>query len=272
MKSVLNETGNSCGAEVKTDESMRLRQFASRAIGLNRTFSGLQKLLFRTKLLALNAEIACARIGKTGVAFDVVAKDLITLGDLLRHDVVLLQTKFSAVAHHVGVLIRARQRFRSYLAVIDAVNQQAGSDEGVSRVRGLSLLSAEVMARYEEQDARRKRTPLLASAWEKALRCRKEATEHLSAVDVCFGGLQNFLRRLSYTATRQSGFLATTARVEASHVDQTEFDLDAVAEDIQALARDFASIQTDANNAVGALTGEAETILRQARLSEGQNS
>jgi hypothetical protein len=246
----------------ETEREAALRIFASQAIGLNRTFSGLRSLLFRTKLLALNAEIASARVGASGEAFGVVVKDLIEMGETLRTEVADLEQVFSTVANHVGEWIRSRTRFAMYLRVVDALNRGAGGDVPQTRTR--SILSAGVEKDYRAQAKERRKRPALERTWTLARQRRSEALEHLQGVGEACGRLRRFLDRLNFVATQQSSFLATTARVEATHADQTAFDLGSMAGDIQGLARDFSALQrnaSDAVHAVGIRTAEVSRMI-----------
>jgi hypothetical protein len=246
----------------RNDESS-LHLFASQAISLNRTFSGFRALLFRTKLLALNAEIASARVGVFGKAFGVVVKDLIGLGETLRHEVADLETVFSSVASHVGEWTRSRTRFGMYLRVVDALNQGLGRTDGeASWMKAYGILSTGVEEAYLAQAAMRNEHPALERAWTLARKRRDEALKHLLGVGKACGRLKRFLDRLNFVATQQSSFLATTARVEAAHADQTGFDLDSMAADIQGLAHEFSALQRNAYDAVHAVGLRATRVSR----------
>lgn len=239
-----------------------LSRFCADAIGLNRTFSGLQGLLFRTKLLALNAEIASAHVGETGASFGVVVKELISMGTQLREVVADLEEVFREVAHHIGVWIRSRNRFEMYLRVVDALQSaRTAEDEAAAcpAAAGQSLIDADLGA-YRCAHRIDDEPTSIARTWELALARRREAIESLEKVYRCSRGLLSLLQRLNLVATRQSGYLSTTARVEATHADQTAFNLDAVAQDIGQLATDFAALQHEAQDAATELTAEAKRI------------
>lgn len=247
------------------EELNPLRSFAGGAIGLNRTFSGLQQQLFKTKLLAMNAEIACSRLGEAGVAFGVVARDLIGVGATLRAEVGELEGQFHEIACSVGALIRSRHRFRSYLAVVEAVHQQEAADGLGKGLTEMPPLAPDFADRHDSDASARENVPLLQHAWNGASGCREDIFNTISSVSECCQNLTAFLQRLNFIATRQSGFLATTARVEAAHVDDKEVDLGAVADDIHGLARDFSTLQGKAEDAVQDFIGEAERLLQKVQ-------
>lgn len=252
----------------------RLHTFGGQAIGLNRLFSGLQPLLFRTKLLALNAEIASARIGDSGIAFGVVVKDLLAMSSDLRRVTKELEDIFREVAQHVGVWIRCRTRFTLYLRVTDALWQgyNAQDGDGAPPPPPRNLAKRIILDEGIEQDARadeslRKAHLPYDRAWSFALSNRREAISNLREVDVYCQRLHRLLDQLSFVATRQSGYLATTARVEATQADQTAFDLTGVTGDIQAIAREFSVLQQSATDAVLSISKEADLIFRAYKAS-----
>lgn len=248
----------------RRDLDERLRRFAGSAIGLNRTFAGLHSLLFRTRLLALNAEIASARIGATGAAFGVVVKDLLSMGEELRRLTREIEDLFGRVARHVGVWIRARTRFNLYLRVIDALHRGVANADGETKtpppVQGWPVLDDTIQTEAGLQAEARAARPALDRTWTLALANRGDALANLREVRDYCRRLDALLDQLNFVATRQSGFLATTARVEATHADQTAFDLTGVTGDIRDLAQEFTVLQHTATDAVVALSGEAESI------------
>lgn len=242
-------------------EDRRLAGFAGRAIGLNRIFASLPSLLFRTRLLALNAEIAGARVGETGAAFGVVVKELVVMGGELRRVTDDLEALFGEVARHVGDWIRARNRFSLYLRVIDALNLGA-AEEGAETVSVAerSLLDGRVLEDAAAQSEACGVRPSLERSWRLALERRDDALRQVDAIDDCCRRLLRLVERLGFVATRQSGYLATTARIESTHADQAAFDLSGVTGDIEELARDFSALQHAAGDAVRAAAKEAERI------------
>lgn len=257
----------------------RIHAFGGKAIGLNRLFSGLQPLLFRTKLLALNAEIASARIGDSGIAFGVVVKDLLAMSSDLRRVTKELEDIFGKIAHHVGIWIRSRTRFDLYLRVTDSLRQGYMDREESAEV-SLPLPHKQeqrlILDEGIENDARedeplRKAHVPYDRAWSFALSNRREAIGNLREVDLYCQRLRRLLDQLSFVATRQSGYLATTARVEATQADQTAFDLTGVTGDIQAIAREFSVLQQSATDAVLDISKEADIIFRAFKSSRRSN-
>jgi methyl-accepting chemotaxis protein len=239
----------------------KLRELARESIRLNRTFSGLRSLLFRSRLIALNAETASARVGATGVPFGVVVKELITLGANLQDEAKDLETLFQRIARDVGTWIRAHHRFAMYLRVIDAFNERKDTPDQTSRLAGRFILDSGLEPIRDRQAEARNNLPSLDRTWTLLLNSRTEAIRRLDSVAGAGRSLNRFLDRMNLIATQQSSFLATTARVEATHTDQTAFDLDAMATDIQTLARDFTALQKQATDAVYRLNTDARSVM-----------
>lgn len=258
----------------KRDDAEMLHRFARDAIGVNRTFADLAPLLFRTRLLALNAEIASVRVGGTGASFGIVVKELLAMCAELRGIVADIEEIFADIAGCVGVWIRSRTQFDMYLRVVDALNttnsgqsdggegKGNGEDASFPPVTGTPLLSGKIHALHERQQTAARKRPALGRTWPLALSMRERAVENIAAIEDGCARLIRLLQRVNYVATLQSGYLATTSRLEATNADQTDFDLSGVVGDIQQLAGDFSTLQADATDAVRKLSVAADRVMQ----------
>lgn len=247
-----------------------LNELCTRAISINRTFSGLRPLLFRTRLLALNSEIAAARVGADAVSFAVVVRDLNQMGLDLREIVTTTENLFLQIAEHVGWWIRLQARINLYRRTLDHHLELRHADDGViahatSSVLAIALLSNDLPELAEKQRRAFRDDSVLQTLWDQVLSQHETAINHLRDLETVAHKLIRLLEQMEFVATRQSNYLATTSMIEASRAGESFTMLGPVAESIQELARSFVELQNQAQDRVLKLSSLSGKVVRLTR-------
>lgn len=263
------------------EENVALQQLGRATFAINRVFADLRPLLFRTRVLALNAEIVSARIGRSGESFGVVVRDLVQMGRELMGIVTETETLFQKAATHVAWWLRMKQKFDLYLRSLarHRVLFPKGTDEASEKEmressRSLPLSASSILYRQgilqwaEEDRGADGKNLFLHRLWEQALEAREQAVFRIGELRIIAGKLERLLDRMAFVATRQSHFLATSSMIEACRAGEAASLLQPVAQNIRELADGFMAIQGKATQRVRELAAMANRVWRQIKKGE----
>jgi hypothetical protein len=238
-------------ASPSLNSNARLYEVAARVreevLDIHRSFAPMRKLLGESGLLALNASVACARLGAAGRTFATVARDLHTTSRDLSTRIDEVEGAFHHAARLVVAWTLAEERAETLRKTVRAMQ---GRREKVSNFRGLPLWTPEAGARWRERaldrtspEAERHLARLLLGEREKVL----EATFELAYL---IQGLERHVDRIRWAAVRQTRYLRVLASIERAHLNDQGSAVDAVVVAMESLDTRIAALEELARDKV----------------------
>lgn len=222
-----------------TDETS---SFRLKAIALNRTFAGMDPLLYRASHLALNAEIASAKLGAEGLPFGVAVKELHTLSVNLKDVIGMVKVEFSGIALAVAKWLSEERKASLYLKTLDKLVQLSGVDQS-GDPEGL-------VDHFIKQEG-----TCHNLVWTGSIVAKERIGLHLERIESIMGRLNSLVDRVNNVAVKQSHFIAVSSMIESVQVDGGKGDISTVAHNIRQLSREIAAIEAVAKGEVSTLSG-----------------
>ena len=233
----------------------RLYEVASRVreevLDIHRSFAPLRTVLGEVGLLALNASVACARLGQAGRTFATVARDLHSTSLDLSSRIDDVEGAFHEAARLVVVWTLAESQAESFRAAVAAIQVRQGR---VATTKGLPLWTAEAGMRWRSRavdtkvtESERLLARLLLAEREKMLGAMFELT-------YLIGGLERHVDRIRWAAVRQTRYLRVLASIERAHLNDQAGAVDAVVTAMESLDQRISALEEAARDRVLGLT------------------
>lgn len=217
-------------AHTDTDLSRRIR---AGAVAIHRTFAPIHQLLAEVERLALNASVACGRLGGAGRSFATVARDLHATSTELASRIVEIEGVFEGLSHDVSAWSECERRLRVHERACAEVVAQ-----GVAGERGASTL---------------------CRARERAL---NERSQRISALAARIQSLDGHVDRIRWTAVRQTRYLCILASIERAHLGTKGEAVEAVVAAMGVLADRLGAVEEEARDRVLALRMQVRRLRR----------
>jgi hypothetical protein len=232
------------------------RLLRTRLIGATRSFGAMPALIHRTRRLACNAEVACARVGREGAALEAVTRELGGMGDELGVIMADLDSLFQDAAKDAARWVQAELRLHKYQGALDLL-----SSDGPRRWEtDLGQTTGEAWtASAERADGNE------AILWDHLIAARRDALDRLATLASFARHLRRALERIDLVAVKKSRFVGVLATIEAARMTTSEHDFETVSSSIRALGDEIANTASDAHTGVEEMTVLLEETLAPLR-------
>lgn len=231
-----------------TASANRVRE---QVLDIHRSFAPLRKVLGEVGLLALNASVACARLGQAGRTFATVARDLHSTSVDLSNRIDDVEGAFHEAARLVVRWTLAEQRAEALRAATRATALRRGQP---MQNKGLPIWTAEAGARWRARSvdsrvssAERHFATLLLVERDALLSAMFELT-------YLIGGLERHVDRIRWAAVRQTRYLRVLASIERAHLHEQAGAVDAVVAAMEHLDQRISALEEAARDKVLGLT------------------
>jgi hypothetical protein len=231
----------------------------SRAVALQRVFAPVRALLAESGMLALNASVACGRLGGLGRSFATVAGDLHASGATLARRIEEIEVVFERVAVEVGRWSRTERRIRALQAAIDALRGAQGARPlgpwgpmwlpEVGREWRILGLEAPVNATE-------------ARLWAVLNAARDELIEAIADLQQQLTGLERHVDRIRWAAVRQTRYLRILASIEQAHLHGQGGAVEAVIHAMRRLDDRISALEEEARDRVEKVQGLMNSFCR----------
>jgi hypothetical protein len=228
------------------------------AISLHRSFAPVRSLLGETELLALNASVACSRLGAAGRTFATVARELHSSSATLRLRIDDVESAFFHIAARVARWSRLDQTLRHHQRGIAAV--QAARGESLATPWGRAW-APETRRRWA-QAARGAEAPMERRLWTVLLECREQLTTTISELHQLTVALERLMDRIRWAAVRQTRYLAVLANIEQAHLHDQGQAVEAVVRAMAQLDERLAALERSARDKVDRLQTSMDRLAR----------
>lgn len=242
------------GAAGRPDEARIRRE----AIALHRSFAPVRALLGETELLALNASVACSRLGAAGRTFATVARELHSSSATLRLRIDDVETAFFAIASGIARWSQLDQTLRHHQRSIAAVRAARGQTPPAP----WGPTWAPETRRRWSQAARMAETPLERRLWTVLLEGREQLTSTIAELHQLTVALERLMDRIRWAAVRQTRYLAVLANIEQAHLHDQGQAVDAVVRAMAQLDVRLAALERSARDKVDRLRASMERLAR----------
>lgn len=224
-----------------------------KAIDTNGVFASMGRLMFQTKIISLNAEIASVQIGDLGLPFGVVVKELGLMSENLSALVNEVDRIDHVLASNIAKGLNAKRRMELYQRAISSL-RSANNEATFSRsdhwnqalAPGVGEEWLGAMESMEEGSLERTFMNLI-------LTNRKAMLATLATLSRMSREIEKLIGTVAIVAGRQSHFVAIAASVEAANIGEVASDLVTVAKDIKDLAKKIDSVGQSATERIGLL-------------------
>lgn len=210
------------------------RQIRAGAVAIHRTFAPIHELLAEVERLALNASVACGRLGGSGRSFATVARDLHATSTELARRIEEVESVFAGLARDVAAWSESERR--------------------------LSILRRGIACAHATPDV--KSMTLLVAAEE---RVRRELDSHINELGVRITSLDGHVDRIRWTAVRQTRYLCILASIEKAHLGEQGEAVEAVVSAMAVLADRLGAVEEEARDRVLALHMQVRRLQRAQR-------
>ncbi len=207
------------------------RQIRAGAVALHRTFAPIHTLLAQVERLALNASVACGRLGGRGRSFATVARDLHATAHELELRIGEVDEVFAGLARDVANWSETERRLRLLRKGLTGAKSTPG-------VQGVSQLEHAVRKVEGEQ------------------------TRCIHAFNARIVSLKGHINRIRWTAVRQTRYLCILARIEKAHLGPQGEAVEAVVHSMGALADRLGAVEEDARDRVVDLSMQVRRLQR----------
>jgi hypothetical protein len=195
------------------------RQIRAGAVAIHRTFAPIYHLLAEVERLALNASVACGRLGGQGRSFATVARDLHATSTELGQRIHEVERVFSGLACDVAAWSESERRLlllRRGLASVHATPNVKSK--------------AAIMAAERKVSA--------------------ELDQHIQALGARITSLDGHVDRIRWTAVRQTRYLCILASIEKAHLGERGEAVEAVVSAMGVLADRLGTVEEEARDRV----------------------
>ena len=208
------------------------------AMQVNRSFLRLRPIYPMARQLALNAEVASARLGRDGRALNIVMREVGGVTHVLSALVSEVETTFADLVRQVAIWISLDARLRGYMQAID----HARSRSGQPALAWLEPLSAQSLAQWQQEA--QQAPPAEAALWRALLTHRRDLVAIVTEVQYAVQVLDRLAERVGWVANRQTKYLATVACVETQRIGDAS--VSTLSERLRVLAEDIGGVESDA--------------------------
>lgn len=248
------------------------------AIDMNQVFAKMTPLIFSTRILSLNAEIASAPLGIAGYPFAVVARELTAMSVEINQLINEASSSFCVINEIAQTVLMEKKRnlFREALRhELMARKAEGRGEEKLPCGSGLCTfiegqdmaLNASTYATCSACKVER----IECTLWRQMMKLGMGLMESLKRIDDLSKRLTSLVERIRWVAARKSHFIGVSANVEASRFNGNGAALRAVAENITLLAGNIAAMQDRMHEAAMNLTRLVPHAVEQMRR-EGMNN
>lgn len=248
------------------------------AINMNQVFAKMAPLIFSTRILSLNAQIASAPLGAAGYPFAVVARELAVMSAEITQLVNEASSSFCVINEIAQTVMMERklQLFR------EALHREWLARDAVGREQEKLPCGREWHTFLEGQDmALNASTHAACSAcavglfecnlWRQTMKLGMGLMENFKRIDDLSKRLTSLVERIRWVAARKSHFIGVSANVEASRFNGNGTSIRAVAENITLLAGNIAAMQDRMHEAAMELTRLVPRAVDQMRREGMRN-
>ncbi len=247
------------------------------AINMNQVFAKMAPLIFSTRILSLNAQIASAPLGYAGYPFAVVARELVVMSAEIDQLVTEASSSF-CVINEIAQTVMMEKKLNLFR---EALRHELMAREAEGRGEERLPCGSSLCTFIEGQDmALSASTHATCSAckveriectlWRQIMKLGAGLMENLKRIDDLSKHLTSLVERIRWVAARKSHFIGVSASVEASRFNGNGDSIRAVAENITLLARNIAAMQDRMHEAAMNLTQRVPQAMEQMRF-EGVN-
>lgn len=209
------------------------RQIRAGAVAIHRTFAPIHELLAEVERLALNASVACGRLGGDGRSFATVARDLHATSTELGLRIEEVEGVFAGLARDVAAWGESERRLLLHRRGLQSAHDHA--EDGQSRFRILVDAEAEV---------------------------RRQLDTHIKATAARIARLDSHVDRIRWTAVRQTRYLCILASIEKAHLGEKGTAVEAVVSAMAVLADRLGAVEEEARDRVLTLQMEVRRLQR----------
>ncbi len=240
--------------EAESDAPPRIHRFCEteirrQAISMHRAFAPVRALLGEAELLALNASVACGRLGPAGRTFATVARDLHSSSATLRLRIDDVETAFYGIASLVAQWSQAEQAIRIMQRSLDDVRQaQSGRPVGEWGVAW-----APETRKVWSAHAREATKGFESALWVALMRHREHLTSTIAELHYQIIALERHMDRIRWAAVRQTRYLHILANIERAHLHEQGRAVDAVVQAMARLDERISTLEQAARDKVDAL-------------------
>lgn len=207
------------------------RRIRAGAVGIHRTFAPIHVLLAEVERLALNASVACGRLGGRGRSFATVARDLHATATELSLRIEAVEQVFAGLAGDVAAWSETERRLRLLRRGLKAAEATPG-------VKSLCHL-------------------------QRAIRqVRRQQHNHINALEARIVSLDGHIDRIRWTAVRQTRYLCILASIERAHLGSRGEAVEAVVSAMSKLADRLAAVEEEARDRVIHLAMQVRRLQR----------
>lgn len=220
-------------------------------LDIHRSFAPLRKILGEVGLLALNASVACARLGQAGRTFATVARDLHSTSVDLSSRIDDVEGAFHTAARLVVQWTLAEQRSESLRAAYRAMAMRRGV--GFDR-KGLPIWTTEAGGRWRARAVDPRSTLTERHFASLVLVEREKLLVAMFELNYLIGGLERHVDRIRWAAVRQTRYLRVLASIERAHLHEQAGAVDAVVAAMEQLDQRISALEEAARDKVLGLT------------------
>ena len=207
------------------------RKIRAGAVAIHRTFAPIHMLLAEVERLALNASVACGRLGGSGRSFATVARDLHATATELGLRIEEVEKVFAGLARDVAAWSETERRLRLLRMGLEACESTPG-------VLTVKQLTEAICGVQREQDA------------------------HITALEQRVISLDGHIDRIRWTAVRQTRYLCILASIEKAHLGPGGEAVEAVVSAMGVLADRLGNVEEEARDRVINLAMQVRRLQR----------
>lgn len=248
------------------------------AINMNQVFARMAPLVFSTRVLSLNAQIASAPLGSAGFPFAVVARELAAMSVEINQLVAEASSSFCVINEIAQTVMMERKLnlFRAALRnewlALDACGR--GGEKLPCGREWRTFLEGRDMAQSASTYAACSACgvgSVECNLWRQVMKLGMGLMDNLKRIDELAKGMSNLVERIRWVAARKSHFIAVSASVEASRFNGNGAAIRAVAENITVLAGNIVAMQDRMHEAATELAQRAPQAVEQMRREGMKN-
>ena len=267
------------GSNHSESRNGNLSEIRSNFIGVHLAFAKMRPLIFRTRLLSLNAVITSSRIGSEGDSFGVVSNELNRVVGHLERLVNETDEIFRELVNQIAQWVKVESHLRLYLRTIEiAMDRIPGKKDRQDEDNNKRPSRRDDLHQAEGRRDSGGNTVAAGDTTVALVEMLQEKQNYNNEVIMmCLAELGQLMRRftknldrINWLAVRQYHYTAVSALIEAARVQEAENGLTDVALDIRTLAEDISQAENYAKDKIFTLHAQFNheiNSMRQGQIS-----